>query len=111
MPENNDQPVTRRELQEVIDKALDGVVERVVERVVGIVIEKVNAATQEFVRDAQSEILRGFHAFEQNRDLRFKRLKAEVSNLDQEANGRIDNIEHRLMAIEKKLLLDPPRPQ
>ena len=70
---------------------------------------KLRADMQEFVRDAQTEILRAFHTFENNRELRFARLKADVSNLDQEANGRIDNIEKRLMAIEEKLILDPPR--
>ena len=67
--------------------------------------------TQEFVRDAQTEILRAFHAFERSREVRFARLKTEVKNLDAEANTRIDQMEKRLMAVEEKLILYPPRPQ
>ena len=72
---------------------------------------QLRADTQEFVRDAQTEILRGYHASEEYREVRFSRLKAEVSIIDQESNGRIDNIEKRLVTIEKKLLFDPPRHQ
>ena len=108
MSENEaQQPVTRsdlRELKEYLAGALVKQNEYLAEALV-----KHEAKTQEFVRDAQTEILRAFHAFESAREIRFARLKAEVSNLDQEANGRIDNIEKRLMAVEERLILGPPR--
>ena len=89
-------PVTRAELREELDKLK------------AELIQTISAATQEFVRDTQTEILRAFHSFEQSREVRFTRLKAEVSNLDQEASTRLKAVESRLMAIEEKLILWPP---
>ncbi len=93
--EQNPQPITREELRELLTALRN----------------EIRNDTQEFVRGAQTEILRGFHGFEQNREIRFSRLKAEVANLDQEANGRIDNIDKRLVALEEKLILWPPKQQ
>lgn len=88
---DEERPLTKRDLDQAIDR--------------------LTASMQEFVRDSQTEILRAFHSFEQNRELRFSRLKADVTNLDQEASGRMLNIEKRLMVIEERLLLNPPRHQ
>ena len=85
-------PITRAELRELLTTLRNDI----------------RTDTQEFVRGAQTAILRGFHGFEQNREVRFSRLKAEVSNLDQEANSRIDNLDKRLVALEEKLILWPP---
>ena len=95
---NSDKPITRDDLHELKDYLANALKEH-------------EAKTQEFVRDVQTEILRAFHTFEQSREVRFSRLKAEVSNLDQEASTRLKAVEQRLMAIEEKLILWPPPKQ
>jgi hypothetical protein len=107
-PNEEQRPITREDLRQELTQLKSGLQDFVKEFVTDLQT-KLKADMQEIVRDAQTEILRAFHSFEKSRELRFARLKAEVSNLDLEANGRIDNIEKRLMAIEEKLILDPPR--
>ena len=104
MPDQNDGPLTRAELRLELGNFKADMQEFVRDSQ-----KELKADMQEFVRDAQTEILRAFHIFEQNRELRFARLKAEVSNLDQEASGRMANIEKRLLAIEERLILGPPK--
>ena len=103
-PNEEQRPITREDLRQELNKFKDEINTSIREAQA-----QTKTETQEFVRDAQTEILRAFHAFEKNREVRFARLKAEVSNLDHEANTRIDNIEQRLMAIEERLILGPPR--
>ena len=92
MPKDEQSPITREDLDEAV--------------------EKLTAAMDKAIRETNAEILRLFHASGENREFRFSRLKADLANLDQEANGRIDNVEKylpelRLMAIEKRRLSDP----
>lgn len=102
MPDQEKQPITRDDLNQ-----LKAELKEFVKDSQGEII----AHTEEFVRGAQTEILRGFLNFEQGREIRFSRLKAEVANLDSEVNGRVNNIEKRLMEIETKLILYPPKHQ
>jgi len=59
----------------------------------------------EAVRDAQTEVLRGFHAHQGGMDLRLRKIEADHSNLDASATGRLANLEQRVFEIEKKLMM------
>ena len=81
-------------------------------------VEKLTAAMQKIFRDSQTEILRAFSAVEQNWDLRFasleddlNKLKSDLANFNQTANGRLGNIEKHLMAVKDKFLSNPQQQQ
>jgi hypothetical protein len=63
----------------------------------------------EAIRDAQSEILRGFHAFQTGWNLRLGKLEADHTNLDTATVGRLNNLEQRVFEIERKLMGGGPQ--
>lgn len=64
----------------------------------------------EKMRDMQTEILRAFEIFASGQDLRLTKLEADHRNLDTTATQRLALVEHRLFEIEKRLLMEPPKP-
>jgi hypothetical protein len=69
--------------------------------------EKLGALKDELVkaiRDSQTEVLRGFNAFQAGWNLRFRKLEADHSNLDTSTVGRLNNLEERVFQIERKLM-------
>lgn len=64
----------------------------------------------ESMRDMQTEILRGFGTWAENQSLRLTKAEADHRNLDTAATMRLANVEHRLLEIEKRLLMEPPKP-
>jgi hypothetical protein len=62
----------------------------------------------EHMRGMQTELLRGFAAFNESMTLRMRKVEADHSNLDAALSGRVDVLERRLMEIEKRLHMEPP---
>ncbi len=100
-----DKPVTQAELE----AALNTQSERLIELMRGM-LEHVENALMERMRDMQTEILRGFGTWAENQSLRLNKLEADHHNLDTSATQRLANVEHRLLEIEKRLLMEPPKP-
>lgn len=65
--------------------------------------------TQEFVRDSQTELLRGFNAFSTGFHIRLRKLQADVSNIDAATDQRLTLIERRVFEIEKRRQIPPPQ--
>jgi hypothetical protein len=63
----------------------------------------------ERMRDMQTEILRGFGMWAENQSIRLTKVEADHRNLDTTATQRIANLEARLLEIEKRLLMEPPK--
>ena len=110
MPDQEQQPITRDDLNNGLNQ-LKAELKEFVKDSQAEIIAQILAQTQEFVRDAQTEILRGFLNFEGSREIRFSHLKTKVANLDTEVSGQLANFEKRLMEIEAKLILYPPKHQ
>ncbi len=64
----------------------------------------------EKIRDAQTELLRGFEKFQTANNIRMRKLEANVSNLDTSATMRLENLEERVLEIEKKLIRGNGKP-
>jgi exonuclease VII large subunit len=119
---NGNQPVTRNELKEELraleqrlEERFDGRVDSLEERMMRTFAQliaqtktEILEKTQEQVRDAQTELLRGFEAFAKSQNVQFRKLKADLSNLDAATDLRIRAMEDRLWQIEKRL--GPPTP-
>ena len=91
MPDPSEQPASKQDLIQMEARLKDTV--------------------QEMVRDAQTEILRGFERFSRAHDIRLRKLEADYSNLNTSETIRIGMLEERVTSIERKMILDPPRPQ
>ena len=125
---NGSQPVTRDELRSELaelEARLEARIEtriddrfRVFEDRITRTIVKLLAQTQtdildqtqEYVRDAQTELLRGFETFLKGQNVQFRKIKADVSNLDAATDLRIQAVEQRIFEIEKRLGPPPPLP-
>ena len=68
-------------------------------------IERILERTQEMVRDAQTEVLRGFDRYQTGIQIRLRTLEADTSNLKTSQELRLANLEERITAIEMRLML------
>jgi len=66
--------------------------------------------TQEMVRDAQTELLRGFGAFADGQNTRIRKQQADLSNVDASTDLRLVVLERRMLEIEPRLPPIPPPP-
>lgn len=83
-------------LDSKMDQHLEAMEQRILDR------------TQEMVRDAQTEILRGFERYQTGAQIRFRSLEAETSNLKTAQELRLANLEERVLALELKQRRDRP---
>jgi hypothetical protein len=70
--------------------------------------EAILERTQEMVRDAQTELLRGYASFAESQEIRMRKMTADISNIDASTNLRMVVLERRLLEIEKRLHIPPP---
>jgi len=49
-----------------------------------------------------------FFVYQEHADVRMRKISADVSNINTASELRLNNLEQRVIAIEKKLLLNPP---
>jgi hypothetical protein len=119
---NGHQPVTRNELKEELRALEERLEARLIQTFTTLIVQtkaemleriaqtktEILEKTQEQVRDAQTELLRGFEAFIKGRGVQFRKLRADFSNLDAAADLRLKAVEDRLWQIEKRLGPPPP---
>ena len=106
--ENGDRPVTRAELHEELAKFKNEFKAEFKAELMAE-LDARDASLREFIRDNQTELLRAFHGFIEATRLRFLNLEQSRATSD----SRLDNVEHRLDRIERRLLqdrVDPPKP-
>src|SRR5271170_1879057 len=59
----------------------------------------------EMVRDAQTEILRGFVAFQNSNVPRMRKMEADLSNINASTSQRLEVLGQRMLEVEKKLII------
>src|SRR5258706_16013667 len=108
---NGNQYVTRADLraellavEDRMTKAIASAIAQPIARSQAEILKK----TQEFVRDSQTELLRGFDAFSTAFHVRVRKLQADVSNIDAAADQHLTLIERRMFEIEKRWQIPPP---
>jgi len=55
------------------------------------------------MREIETKLLRGFFDYSESTDLRLRKLKADVGNIDVVTEQRVDRLEHRIRLIEHRL--------
>jgi len=84
-------------LEARIDAKIDSKIDGLETRLTEVIAEK--------VRDAQTEILRGFIAFQNSNAPRMRKMEADLSNIDASTSQRLEALEARMLEVEKKLII------
>jgi len=105
---NGNQYVTRADLRaelRAVEDRMTNTIAKAIAQSQAEILEK----TQEFVRDSQTELLRGFDAFSTAFHVRLRKLQADVSNIDAATDQRLTLMERRMFEIEKRWQIPPPQ--
>ena len=79
------EPVTRQDLTEAL--------------------ETLKAQISAMLHETETKLLTAFFQYQEHADIKFRKLTADVSNINASADLRINNLEQRLTQVEKRLLL------
>jgi hypothetical protein len=91
MMNDDNAPVTRAELREEL-AALES---RLESRLESSLIGR--------MRDMETALLTAFHSYSRGVSVRFRKIEADVSNIDAAANARLAALEDRIMEVERRL--------
>jgi len=64
---------------------------------------ELEARLVEHVRHIETSLLTAFHNFAQGVNVRFRKIEADLSNLDTATLARLDAVEQRMLALEMRL--------
>ena len=62
------------------------------------------------LQETETKLLTAFFGYQEHWEIRFRKLFADVSNVNGASEQRVNNLEQRVIAIEKRLLMGPPPP-
>jgi hypothetical protein len=77
---------------------------------ISIMFSEVEERLMERMQDMQTNILRDFSTWAESQTFRLCKLEVDHRTPDDTATQRLANVEHRLLEIEKRLLMEPPKP-
>ena len=66
-------------------------------------LTELEARLVEHVRHIETSLLTAFHNYAQGVNVRFRKIEADLSNLDAATLARLDAVEQRMLAIEMRL--------
>ena len=62
-------------------------------------------AMRAMLHETETKLLRAFFQHQEHAEIKFRKLSADVSNVNASADLRINNLEQRVVDIEKRLLM------
>jgi hypothetical protein len=84
MEGNGNTPVTRADLEQMEKRIVEQVAER--------------------LHDTETKLLRGFFQYQEHSDVRMRKMTADISNMDSASDLRLNNLERRVIDLERKML-------
>jgi len=73
-------------------------------------IQKVEHRLTQRLHETETKLLGAFFGYQEHWEVRFRRISADVSNINSASELRINNLEQRVIELEKRLLLGGPPP-
>jgi hypothetical protein len=61
-------------------------------------------AVRAMLHETETKLLTAFFQYQEHADVKLRKLTADLSNLDASADLRMNNLEQRVIQIEKRLL-------
>ena len=99
MPASDDTPATKADLAALRVELLDR-------------FQEIHDYIDERTRDMQTELLRGFAGFVDSVSIRFRKIEADVSNVDAGATQRLGEIEKQMADLTMRVIaLESQRPR
>jgi hypothetical protein len=62
-------------------------------------------AFRETLHEMETRLFRAFFQYQEHADIKFRKISADVSNVNTSAEFRLNNLEQRVVEIEKRLML------
>lgn len=59
------------------------------------------------IHEAETKLLRAFFSYQEHADVRFRKLTADMSNVNASSELRLNNLEQRVIELEKRFLMGP----
>jgi hypothetical protein len=106
------QPVTREDLDrhkaELIDAFRAVVRETVPDLVRAVVLETVPGLVHAIVQETETKLLSAFFTYQEHAEIKYRKLSADVTNVNAAAELRLGNLESRVIELEKRMLRGGP---
>src|ERR1700738_2652998 len=99
MESNGNRPATRADLEEF----RGGLVKEIGE-VIDTRIRQSEEQFAERLHGTETRLLKAFHQYQEHSDERMRKMSADISNMDTASDLRINNLERRVIEIERKIL-------
>jgi len=68
-------------------------------------LARLKAELLEALHEMETRLLRAFFQYQEHADIKFRNISADVSNVNAAAELRLNNLEQRVVEIEKRLML------
>ncbi|MEK7755566.1 MAG: hypothetical protein AAB654_26810 [Acidobacteriota bacterium] len=118
------QPVTRADLDRhkaelidafraVVQETVPGLVLTVVQETVpglvrAVVQETVPDLIHAIVQETETKLLSAFFSYQEHAEIKYRKLSADVTNVNAAAELRLGNLESRVIELEKRVLRGGP---
>ena len=103
MEGNGNAPVTRADLEEFRRE----LVRQIGETVSEMIDTRIRQSEEKFaerLHDTETKLLKAFYQYQEHTDVRMRKMSADISNMDTASELRINNLERRVIEIERKFL-------
>jgi len=110
MEGNGNAPVTRADLEEFrgelvkqIGELMDARIRQSEEQFAERFLHTEEQFTER-LHDAETRLLKAFYQYQEHSDVRMRKMSADISNMDTASDLRLNNLERRVIEIERKIL-------
>ena len=103
MESNGSAPVTRADLVE----HLHGFKRDLVKEIGEFMDTRIRQSEEKFaerLHDSETRLLKAFYQYQEHSDVRMRKMSADISNMDTASDLRLNNLERRVIEIERKIL-------
>ena len=70
----------------------------------GELVQQIGEVVAERLHDSETRLLKAFYQYQEHSDVRMRKMSADISNMDTASDLRINNLERRVIEIERKIL-------
>jgi uncharacterized protein (UPF0147 family) len=99
------QETVRAVVQETVPDLVRAVVQETVPDLVRAVVqETVPALIHAIVQETETKLLSAFFSYQEHAEIKYRKLSADVTNVNAAAELRLGNLESRVIELEKRVL-------
>ena len=103
MESNGNAPVTRADLEEF----REGFKHELVKEIGEVIDARIRQSEEQFaerLHDSHTRLLKAFYQYQEHSDVRMRKMSADISNMDTASDLRLNNLERRVIEIERRIL-------